>query len=596
MIKSFINNGIKIYSLTSGRLTPEGGRGSFEGRGKNKKKKGSGVNGSNKNNENSIELLHDLEFSKKSDEIKISDDGRYICISGMYPPQVGLYDTKELCIKHRRHFDEEVVNFEFLTNNYEKLVFLCKNRYLEFHNAAGKYYKMRIPREGRNLMYNKNNSDLYICTSYEDIYILNLQKGCYQNSIKTKNYCNNFICKNKQLPIFATGGSDGFLEIWDERVKKCLNILNVQNKEDEEEDELTSCCFSNNGLKVAVGTGKGIVKLYDIRHSKPLFVKDHCTDLAIKKIEFLKINNNKYLYSNKWCGDNINIDEDMACTHNEYVASCDSNCIKIYSERQQNLLSFEIINFADEHTSASGTSSNSMRSGKKMKILNSDSININSFTFYDSSGLCFIPCDNKKVFLYFIPFIGLAPKWCNYLDSITEELEEKERYGTYSYDGTNVLNNDIGSSTINSNSSMLNYNSKCSGEIFDDYIFLTNEQVEQLQITHLKGTKNLIPYLHGHYIPSKVYTDIKNVVKMDDQEYVKKSLIQKKLEYKQQMRIPDKQTFISRDYVDKLLKKVNKKIDKKQKILVDAEELLQDERFNKLFYDPDYMVETVNLD
>ncbi|CRG98513.1 conserved Plasmodium protein, unknown function [Plasmodium relictum] len=537
MIKSFINNGIKIYSLTSGKINPDCTNVD------SKKKKNKFIRSDC--NENSVEILHDLEFSQKSDEIKISDDERYICISGSYPPQIGLYDTRELSIKHRRHFDEEVINFEFLSSNYEKLVFLCKNRYLEFHNAAGKYYKMRIPKEGRNLMYNKENSNLYICASYEDIYILNLQKGCYQNSITTKNENNNFICRNPHLPIFATGGSNGFLEIWDERIKKSLNFLNIN-----EYDELTTGCFSDNGLKIGVGTSNGIIKLFDIRHNKPLLTKDHCNDLPIKKLEFLKINNNKYFYNND--------DDKNFSTYNECIASSDSNCIKIYSENK-NLLSLQIIKFDDE------------KSNKKNKLLNNDSININSFTFYKNSGLCFIPCDNKKVFIYFIPFIGLAPKWCNFLDNMTEELEEKEKYKK-------------------------NYDDDYSNELFDDYVFLTSQQVDQLNINHLKGTKNLISYLHGYYIPTKIYADIKSVIDQNNFEYIKKKMIQKKLESKQQMRIPQKNTLVNKEYVDNLLNKVQKKIDKKQKVLFDAEQLIQDKRFNKLFYDPEYMIETVHLD
>ncbi|SCM25049.1 nucleolar protein 10, putative [Plasmodium chabaudi chabaudi] len=567
MIKSFINNGIKIYSLTSGKLAPDSYGNSNTNFDAKKKKK----NSINNNDDNSVEVLHDLEFSQKSDDIKISDDGRYLCVSGMYPPQVGLYDTSELSIKHRRHFDEEVLSFVFLTSNYEKLAFLCKNRYLEFHNAAGKYYKMRIPKEGRSLMYNKESTNLYITASYEDIYILNLQKGCYESSIKTKNEHNNFICKNMQLPIFCTGGSDGYLEIWDEREKKSLNFLNVN-----EYEELTSSCFSDNGLKLAVGTSKGIVKLFDIRHSKPLLIKDHCNDIPIKKIEFLNVDSSKssYMGTNEWYRntyDNYNnsgmynSSTNLSC--NELVASCDENCIKIYSEAQKNILSLQVINFDD----------GKKRNNKKIKLLNNECVNINSFTFYKNSGLCFIPCDNKKVFIYFIPYIGIAPKWCNFLDNITEELEEKEKYKKDdAYDINNNNNTNDG---------------------FDDYVFLTNQQIEQLNIAHMKGTKNLIPYLHGYYIPSNIYVDIKSVMQENDLESYKNNLIQKKLQQKQQMRISDKSNIlVNKNYVDNLLNKVQKRIDKKQKAMVNAQELLQDDRFNKLFYDPEYMVETVDLD
>ncbi|CAA9986255.1 conserved Plasmodium protein, unknown function [Plasmodium knowlesi strain H] len=575
MIKSFINNGIKIYSLTSGRVSPENGGVGSVGKGSGRKKKNESIGKS----ENSVEILHDLEFSQKSEQVKISDDGRYICISGMYPPQVGLYDTKEMSIKHRRHFDEEVVNFEFLTSNYEKLAFLCKNRHLEFHNAAGKYYKMRIPKEGRNLLYNKENSNLYICSSFDEIYVLNLHKGGFEHSMSTRNEHNNFLCRNMHLPIMATGGSTGFLEIWDERVKKSISCLEIH-----EGEELTAGCFSDSGLKLGVGTEKGIVKMYDIRHSRPLLVKDHCNDLAIKKIEFVNIgksgggstvsvgggngmfSNDRFLRSGDY-GPSVS----GGSSSNEYVTSADANCIKIYSERDPNLLTFHVMNRQSE----SGKSKGGSKKTNAFKLLGNDTISINSFTFYKNSGLCFIPCDSTNVSLYFIPYIGIAPKWCNFLDNITEELEEREKYDNNRNDGDTQY--------------------ATSNDLFDDYVFVSNEQVERMNISHLRGTPNLISYLHGYYMPSKLYTDIKSVFEADNLNQVKKAIVQRRLEKKQQMRIPDRSVMVNRDYVDKLLTRVNKKVDKKQKAIVEAQELLQDERFSKLFYDPEYMVETVDL-
>ncbi|EDL42941.1 hypothetical protein, conserved [Plasmodium vivax] len=569
MIKSFINNGIKIYSLTSGRVSPESGGVVGAGKAGGKRRK----NASIERSENSVEILHDLEFSQKSDQVKISDDGRYICISGMYPPQVGLYDTKEMSIKHRRHFDEEVVSFEFLSSNYEKLAFLCKNRHLEFHNAAGKYHKMRIPREGRDLLYNKENSNLYICSSFDEIYVLNLHRGGFEHSLSSKNEQNNFLCLNVQLPVMATGGSSGLLEIWDERVKKSISCMDVH-----EGEELTAGCFSESGLKLGVGTEKGIVKLYDIRHSRPLLVKDHCNDLAIKKIEFVSIGrrrggvgggtlaDERFLHSGD-CAPPVS----GGSASNEYVAAADANCIKIYSESDPNLLSFHVVSRESE----SGKGKGGAKKTNAFKLLGNDTISINSFTFYKNSGLCFIPCDSTNVSLYFIPYIGISPKWCNFLDNITEELEEREKYDSSRNDGDERHAN--------------------SSDLFDDYVFVSNEQVERMNISHLRGTPNLISYLHGYYMPCKMYTDIKSVLEADNLNQVKRAIVQRRLEKRQQMRIPDRSVLVNRDYVDKLLTRVNKKVEKKQKAIVEAQELLQDERFNKLFYDPEYLVETVDL-
>lgn len=612
MLNSFINNGVKIYSLSSGQFNPNTSK-----IGEKKKQ-----NGKKKGDYQGIEILNDLEFSEKSDQIKISADGRYICISGMYPPQVGIYDTLQMSIKERRHFDEEIVDMEFLTTNYEKIVFLQKCRNIEFHKAGGKYYKMRIPKEGRKLTYHRETANLYICTSSEEILNLNLHKGCFETSLQTQNESNNFFCKNPELPLYASGGSNGILEMWDMRTKGKITFLkmngingsgsgsgsisgNINGSYENNENynyngktslgiedsvcdvgELTSCCFSTNGLQIAVGTIKGQVYVYDIRHNRPIFIKDHCNDKPINKIEFLKINNsinntnsNSTTYNNnnnnnmyrkyreEKNGFDIDVDFDIEnnfYNSSECIASCDESGIQIYSEKK-NIVVLQLVNYEDND--------NSRNKKRVNRLLNNDSINISSFTFYPNSGLCLIPCDNSKVFVYFVPLIGMAPKWCSFLDSITEELEDRENRTSTNYDSY-------------TNDNMLQ----------NEYVFITNEQVDQLNINHLKGTKNLISYLHGYFIPAKVYSDIKSVVDKNSVDDMKKKMIQKQMEQKQRMRIPEKGNITNADYATELLNKISKKKQKKEKVLFEAEQLFKDDRFQKLFSDPDYNVEHIKLE
>lgn len=71
---------------------------------------------------------------------------------------------------------------------------------------------------------------------------------------------------------------------------------------------------------------------------------------------------------------------------------------------------------------------------------------------------------------FFVPAIGPAPKWCSYLESITEELEETDQPAVY-----------------------------------DDYKFLTKAQLEEIGLSHLIGTSMLRAYMHGYFMDVRLY-------------------------------------------------------------------------------------------
>lgn len=47
------------------------------------------------------------------------------------------------------------------------------------------------------------------------------------------------------------------------------------------------------------------------------------------------------------------------------------------------------------------------------------------------SGLMFMTGEQERVMAYYVPALGPAPKWCSFLDTITEELEEEETTAVY---------------------------------------------------------------------------------------------------------------------------------------------------------------------
>lgn len=71
---------------------------------------------------------------------------------------------------------------------------------------------------------------------------------------------------------------------------------------------------------------------------------------------------------------------------------------------------------------------------------------------------------------YFIPSLGPAPKWCYHLESIVEELDEVE-----------------------------------APAIYDDYKFVTREQLDEIGLAHLIGTDLLRAHMHGYFIDLRLY-------------------------------------------------------------------------------------------
>lgn len=60
-------------------------------------------------------------------------------------------------------------------------------------------------------------------------------------------------------------------------------------------------------------------------------------------------------------------------------------------------------------------------------------------------------------------FTGPAPRWCAFLDNLTEEME-----------------------------------SSASQTVYDDYKFVTKQELESLGLDHLLGTNLLRAYMHGY--------------------------------------------------------------------------------------------------
>lgn len=90
------------------------------------------------------------------------------------------------------------------------------------------------------------------------------------------------------------------------------------------------------------------------------------------------------------------------------------------------------------------------------------STEFNNLCIVPNTGLLFIANENTKIQTYYIPSLGPAPKWASFLDNLTEELEE-------------------------SNSEV----------VYDDYKFVTKQELIDIGLDHLIGSKLLRAYMHG---------------------------------------------------------------------------------------------------
>jgi len=365
-------NNVKIYNLSAGKSLPEW----LTDRQKRK------LQNKDEDIRRRLELIQDFEMPSVSNCVKISPDGEFIGATGTYKPRFKCYDVHELCCKFERGLDAEVINFEYLSEDYSKVCFLQDDRYVEFHTQFGRLFRMRIPKYGRDLAYYPPSCDMYFVGVSSEIYRINLEKGRFMKPLQTSSSEFNCCEFNPTNYLFGAGSKSGHLECWDPRARSRSGILDIATSKFVEDydvkgvPEITAMKFRDDGLTVALGTSTGHVLLYDLRALKPFQVKDHNYELPIKSLEFQDSQG--------------------------LVLSMDSKILKLWDRN------------TGKHLTA-------IEPGAKL----------NQLCTYPDSGLLFMANEDTKILTYFIPSLGPAPRWCTSLDGMTEELEEKADTSVY---------------------------------------------------------------------------------------------------------------------------------------------------------------------
>ncbi|VDM73966.1 unnamed protein product [Strongylus vulgaris] len=141
---------------------------------------------------------------------------------------------------------------------------LEEDRFLEMHAAFGRYFRMRMPRYGRDMAFSLERSDLYLVGASSEVYRLNLELGEWLSPLQTNGTASNCCQFADAHQLFVCGTSDGQVEAWDHRDKSrvgildCLLPLNEGGLLFSRNIEITALSFRD-ALRLGVGTSTGQV-------------------------------------------------------------------------------------------------------------------------------------------------------------------------------------------------------------------------------------------------------------------------------------------------------------------------------------------------
>lgn len=446
---------------------------------------------------------------------------------------------------------------------------LQTDRTLDLHTQTASLYRVRIPKHGRALAYHFPSCDAICGGAGSELWRLNLEQGRFLAPFQLADEVLgvNAIDINPVHGLISLGteteSGQGTVEFWDHRARSragrlCLpcSSLSPMSSDFGQANPLdlsasisvTALASRLDGLTTAVGTSSGHTLLYDLRAAAPHTTKDQGYGMPIKKIE----------WPTSIAASGFGQTEGL-------VASADANVVKIWSR----------------HTTENLVSVNPVSP-------------INDMHVYPESGLIFLANEASPMTGYFVPALGPAPRWCRFLENMTEEMEETKEVA-----------------------------------IYDDYKFVSDSELKALALDHLVGTPALRPYMHGYFVDLRLYAKAKAIANPFAYIEHRDKLVKERLEKEQESRIRASKAQRKSLNADKMLEnvKINKEYaqriveqetklqrkreqdyslnteerdlttlsntasDSKGKAVVPTASLLQDSRFKDLFTNEDFEID-----
>ncbi|KAL4970720.1 WD repeat NOL10/ENP2 family protein [Aspergillus stella-maris] len=520
---------------------------------------------------NRIELLQDFEFEEASQCIRASEDGEWVMSTGTYKPQIHTHHLPQLSLSWARHTDALNTTFQLLSSDYSKSIHLQSDRSLEFHTPGGCHYKTRLPRYGRDLIYDKVSTEALVPAvgvngdGMGEVFRLNLELGRYMRSFEVDvggddftsagggalqggintGAVNTGAIAEESHGLLAFGTTLGTVELWDPRAKGRAGVLlpPTQAGPDDPRNEITALEFHRAGLTLATGSSNGLIHLYDLRSPVPLLKKDQGYGFPIHTLKFL-----------------LPSTTTREQTMEPKIMSADKKIIKIWDPRD-------------------GAPWTSVE----------PAVDINSVAWCKDSGMILTANEGRQQHSFFIPQLGPAPKWCSFLDNLVEEMAEDP--------------NDPSA-----------FNAGQAGSVYDNFKFLTLPQLKTLSLDHLIGRTNLLrPYMHGYFVAQRLYEEARLISNPYIWEEERAKRIKEKIDKERESRIRGKKKAavkVNKKLAERLMEMEEKNERRKAKRVLkqggdepmdnpeapapaaDADSnVLGDGRFAKLFEDEDFAID-----
>ncbi|GIJ99094.1 hypothetical protein Aspvir_001218 [Aspergillus viridinutans] len=517
---------------------------------------------------NRIELLQDFEFEEASQCIRVSEDGEWVMSTGTYKPQIHTHYLPQLSLSWARHTDALNTTFLLLSSDYSKSIHLQSDRSLQFHTPSGCHYRTRLPRYGRDLVYDRQSTEVLVPAvgvnqdGMGEVFRLNLEMGRYMRSFEidvggddftstgggtlqggiNTGAVNTGAIAEESHNLLAFGTSMGTVELWDPRAKGRAGVLLPPNQAglDDARSEITALEFHRSGLTFATGSSNGLIHLYDLRSPVPLLKKDQGYGFPVHTLKFLQPST----FTREQ-------------TMEPKILSSDKKIIKVWDPRD----------------------------GKPWTSVE-PAVDINSVAWCKDSGMLLTANEGRQQHAFFIPQLGPAPRWCSFLDNLVEEMAEDP--------------NDPNA-----------FSTGQTGAIYDNYKFLTVPQLKTLNLDHLIGRTNLLrPYMHGYFVAQRLYEEARLITNPYIWEEERAKRVKEKIDKERESRIRGKKKAavkVNKRLAEKLMaiEEKNERRQAKRVLQQGGDEdmveapaaekpaggLLGDSRFSKMFEDEEFAVD-----